>query len=92
MFVTLALFLRRRVTGLPAIKIRLQVRSGHPALRPAVIIPTHTQNQLSVLMPLQTRGALLKPDLIPDHFFGLNQVPVFVDVAFDHQVVVGVVG
>lgn len=43
-------------------------------------------------MPLQTTGALLKPDLVPDHFFGLNQGPVFVDVLFDHQVVVGVVG
>lgn len=39
--VTFTLFLRRRVTDLPAIKIRSQVRSAHPALHPAVIIPTH---------------------------------------------------
>lgn len=91
-FVTVALFLRRRVAGLPAIKPWFQVRSGHPALHPAVIIPTHKQIQLSLSTHLLTTGALLKSDLIPDHFSGLNQVPVFVDVAFDHQVVVCVVG
>lgn len=42
MFVTFTFLLRRRVTGLPAVKIRFQVRPGHPALHPAVIIPTDT--------------------------------------------------
>lgn len=42
LFVTIALFLRCGVTGLPAIQLWFQLRSAHPAFHPAVIIPTHT--------------------------------------------------
>lgn len=31
-------------------------------------------------------------EFLPDHFSGSNEISIFIDVAFNHQVVVGVVG
>lgn len=46
-FITVTFLLWCGITGLPAIKIRLQVRPGHPALHPAVIVPTDTTQTLT---------------------------------------------
>lgn len=48
-FFTFTFLLRRRVAGLPAMKLRLQVRPGHPALHPAVVIPSKSSHHYSLI-------------------------------------------
>lgn len=45
-FLTFTLLLRRGVIGLPTIKVRFKVRSSHPVLYPAVIVPVDTMHTI----------------------------------------------